>query len=108
MPFYMTQVSFTPEATKAMVANPPDRAATIGKMLEASGSRLLHYFFAFGEYDAVLISEGPDNTTVASVLMAAAAGGAIAKMKTTVLLTHDEGLEAFRRAGAVAYTPPGS
>jgi len=108
MPFYMTQASFTPEASKAMIANPPDRASAIGKMLEAAGARLHHYFFAFGEYDVVLIAEGPDNTTVASVLMAVAGSGALAKMKTTVLMTHDEGAEAYRRAGTIAYTPPGS
>ena len=34
------------------------------------------------------------------------AGGAVAKIKTTVLMTPEEGLEAFRRAGEVVYSPP--
>ena len=27
-------------------------------------------------------------------------------MKTTVLMTHEEGMEAFSTAGTVAYSPP--
>jgi len=106
MPFYMSQVTYTPGAMKAMVENPQDRVAVIRKMQEAAGCRLLHFFYAFGEYDVVAISEGPDNTAVASLLLALAAGGAVARMKTTVLMTPEEGQEAFRRAGGVLYAPP--
>jgi len=108
MPFYLTQASYTADAMKAMVANPQDRAAATGKMIEAAGGKMLHFFFAFGEYDAVIISEAPDNTTYSSVALAAAAGGGLSKLKTTVLMTSEEVMEAFRGAGRVLYTPPGS
>lgn len=108
MAFYMTQCSYTPGAWKAMLTSPQDRAAATGKMIEAAGGTMLHFFFAFGEYDVVIISEAPDNTAYSSVALAAAAGGALSKMKTTVLLTAEEGMEAARRAGEVTYRPPES
>jgi uncharacterized protein with GYD domain len=77
-------------------------------MIEAAGGKMPHFFYAFGEYDVVIIWEAPDNATAASVAIAGAGGGALAKVNTTVLLTPEEGLEAFRKAGAVAYTPPAS
>ncbi len=54
----------------------------------------------------MIIGEAPDNTAYASLMLAALGGGAVSSMKTTVLMTHEEGIEAFRRAGQVAYTPP--
>ena len=81
--------------------------APIGKLFEAAGGRLHHYFFAFGECDAVIIGEAPDNTAYASLMLAALGGGAASTSRTTVLMTHEEGVEAFRRAGKVAYAPPG-
>ena len=108
MPFYMTQASYTPETWKAMMANPQDRVPIMRELAEAAGGRLLHYFYSFGEYDVVNITEMPDNVTATSAIVAVAGSGALAKVKTTVLMTVDEGLEAFRRAGEVAYRPPGS
>ncbi len=108
MPFYMTQFSYTSGAWNALVENPQDRAAATGKMIEAAGGTMLHFFFAFGEYDGVVISEAPDNTTYSSVALGAVAGGAMSKMKTTVLMTPEEIVGALRDAGKVAYTPPES
>lgn len=107
MPFYMSQITLSPEGLKAMTANPQDRRGPVGKLFEAAGGKLHHYFFAFGEADVVIIGEAPDNTACASLMLAAMGGGAISSSKTTVLMSHEEGLEAFRRAGQVAYTPPG-
>ena len=49
----------------------------------------------------------PDNTRVASALMAAASSGALKSLKTTPLMTWEEGLEAMRGASDVVYRPPG-
>ena len=106
MPFYMTQVSYTPEAWKAQVANPQDRSAAMKMMIEAAGGKMLNFFFAFGEHDVIIISEAPDNTAYSSVALAAAAGGGLSSIKTTVLMTVEEGLAALRGAGEVAYRPP--
>ena len=108
MPFYTSQASYTAEAWKALVANPQDRAEATRKRLEGSGCRLVHFFFAFGDYDQVLITEAPDNVTITSQILASVAGGANSAVKTTVLMTPEEVIEALRGAGEVTYTPPGS
>lgn len=107
MPYYMVQASYTSEAWAAQIANPQDRLATLGKMIEGSGGKLHAGYYSFGEYDIVLIIESPDNETVASTMIAAAAGGAVSNLKTTVLLTNDEGQDAIKGAGGVGYSPPG-
>ena len=107
MPYYMVQASYTSEAWAAQIANPQDRLGVLGKMIEANGGRLHSGYYAFGEYDIVLIIESPDNETAASTMIAAAAGGAVSSLKTTVLLTNDEGQGAIKGAGGVDYSPPG-
>ena len=76
-------------------------------MLEAAGGRLISFYYAFGEYHAVVIIEAPDNATVASLVIAAAAGGAVSDIKTTVLMSAEEGLDAITKAGSVVYLPSG-
>ena len=107
MPYYMNQVSYTPEWWKAQIASPQDRTKLVSDLLEAAGGRLVSFFYAFGEWDAVVIAEAPDNGTIAEVLIAVAAGGGLAKSKTTVLMTAEEGLDAIHGAGGVDYSPPG-
>jgi uncharacterized protein with GYD domain len=107
MPYYMVQASYTSEAWAAQIANPQDRLAALGQMIERNGGTLHAGYYSFGEYDVVLIIESPDNETAASTMIAAAAGGAVSNLKTTVLLTNDEGQGAIKGAGGVAYSPPG-
>jgi uncharacterized protein with GYD domain len=64
------------------------------------------FYFAFGDYDAVVIAELPDNVSAAAFAMAVGAGGAMKTYKTTVLMTTDEAVEAMRKASTVGYRPP--
>jgi hypothetical protein len=54
--------------------------------------------------------EAPDNISAAAIAIAVAAGGAVKGIKTTPLLTIDEGIAAIRKASeaAASYRPPGS
>lgn len=80
------------------------RVEAIEKMLADVGGTLEGFYFAFGQTDAYVICDLPDNTAAASVAMAVGASGA-ATTKTIVLLTPEE---IDRAAGTqVAYTPPG-
>ena len=107
MPYYMVQASYTAESWAAQIANPQDRMAVLGKMIESNGGKLHAGYYSFGEYDVVLILESPNNETVASTMIAAAAGGAVSSLKTTVLLTNDEGQGAIKGAADVGYSAPG-
>jgi hypothetical protein len=48
----------------------------------------------------------PDNVTVTALSMAFNAGGAVKAVKTTVLLTPEESVQAMRKASESVYKPP--
>jgi uncharacterized protein with GYD domain len=64
------------------------RRASVEKMLQKLGGRLEGFYFAFGENDAYVISEGPDNATAAAISLAITTGAI--RTKTVVLLTPEE------------------
>ncbi len=108
MALYMVQGSFTSEAWAAQIQNPQNRAEQIRTLIEANGGRLINYYYAFGEYDVILISEFPDNVSAAALVLAGAGSGALKALKTTVLMSVEDGIEAMRRASGTGYRPPGS
>ncbi len=62
-------------------------------------------YFAFGDADAYLIAEAPDNAAAAAISLAVAASGA-ARVRTVVLLTSEEIDQATQ--ASVPYWPPGA
>jgi uncharacterized protein with GYD domain len=103
----MTQAAYTSENWASQIQHPHTRAEQLRSILEANGGRLLSFYYAFGEYDAVVIYEAPDNVSVSAVILAAVASGALKAVKTTVLMSPEEGLEAMRRASGTGYRAPG-
>ena len=106
MPFYLIQASYSSQATAAMIKSPQDRAAAVRPVIERMGGKLHGLWFAFGEYDAVVIAEMPDNVSAAAVAMAVGSSGGISTYRTTPLLTTAEAMEAMKKAGGVGYQPP--
>ena len=47
-----------------------------------------------------------DNVTAAAAAIAATAGGACKSLKTTVLMSVDEGIQAMKKAGGAGYHAP--
>ena len=107
MPLYMSQFAYTSEAWTALTRNPEDRSEVIRGLAEAMGGRLVSFYYSFGEYDGVIIYEAPDETTAAATLMAAITPGHLKALRTTTLLSAEQGVEAMRRAGEVTYQGPG-
>ena len=101
MSFYMFQFSYKDTALKVLVDHPQDRSEAAARVIEAHGGKLHSFFFAFGDYDGVAISEFPDNESVTAAVLTVAASGAVASIKTTVLITPEEAVGAMRRAGSV-------
>jgi uncharacterized protein with GYD domain len=108
MAYFLLQGGYTAEAWKTLVQNPVNRTEAVRPVIEQLGGRVESSFFAFGEYDVVLIMEMPDNVSAAAFALAVAAGGAFKTHKTTPLLSMEEGVEAMRKAGETGYRPPGS
>jgi len=107
MPHFMTQFSYTSEAWAEMIKNPQDRAAATSALIEKMGGKVLCFYFAFGEYDGLIISEAPDEKSVASSLLAAVAAGHLKTIKTTVLFTNEDAMDAMRMAQDVQFSGPG-
>ena len=107
MPSYLVQVAYTSETLAALVKKPQDRAAVVGKVLEKLGGRLTSLYLSFGDYDVVGVFEAPDAVTAASFSLAIGAGGACKAIKTTPLLSVEEGLAALKKAGTSGYKPVG-
>jgi uncharacterized protein with GYD domain len=106
MPLYMYQLSYTPEAVAALVREPQDRAEVVRPAIEALGGKLVAAGYPFGEYDAVVLFEAPDDTKAAAFALAIAAGGAAKSAKTTRLLSGPEWIESLRMVQGSQYRPP--
>jgi len=106
VPSYLLQVAYTSEGWAAQVNSPQNRIEAVRPAIEALGGKIVAAYYSFGEYDLAVITEMPDNTAAAAFSIAAAAGGAVKALKTTPLMTVDEGLEAVRKASQSSYRPP--
>ena len=108
MPFYMVQASLKDTQVKALVDKPRNREAVSREFIESFGGKLHHYFFAFGEFDVVIISEFPDNESAAAAALKTASTGVFAKAQTTVLMTAAEAERSMRKANTTktTYKPP--
>lgn len=106
MAHYLLQAAYTPEGWAAQVKSPQNRIEAIRPVVEGLGGKLREAWYAFGEYDLVFLLEMPDNASAAAFSIAAAAGGAVKALKTTPLMSVEEGMEAVRKAGGAGYSPP--
>jgi uncharacterized protein with GYD domain len=108
MPHFLTQVAYNEQAWQSLVSNPQSRLDAIRPVVEKLGGRVVNAYFAFGDYDFVLITELPDNVSAAALAIAASAGGACKSVKTTPLMENAQGLEALRKAATSGYRAPTS
>ena len=107
MAMYLGRFSYTAEAVRKLVANPEDRTEVARSAVESVGGTLHGFWYSFGEFDGYWLYEVPDNTSAAALAVTVAAGGALSKVETIPLVSVEEGIEAFRKAGSVAYRTPG-
>jgi uncharacterized protein with GYD domain len=105
MPFYLIQASYTSEAWAKLANDPTNRIEQVRPAMEKAGIKLVCSYLAFGKEDIVLICEAPDNVTAAGLAIDFAAGGAVKAVKTTPLLTWEEGVAAMKKAGEITYQP---
>ena len=107
MPMYLTRFRYTPDTWARMIKNPEDRRAAARQYIESVGGKLHGFWYAFGDHDGYNLWEAPDNVSMAATALALNAGGALASVQTTVLLTVEETLAALQKASTIKYRPPG-
>jgi uncharacterized protein with GYD domain len=105
MPYFLTEAAYTSEAWSALMRNPHDRLEALRPAVERLGGRIVNAFFAFGEYDVVMILEMPDEASAAALAVAAHGGGSLRTTKTTQLITAAEGVEILKKAATCGYKP---
>jgi uncharacterized protein with GYD domain len=102
---YLMQLSYSSGAWAALVKRPENRVEVVRKVIDKMGGKLGGFWFSFGDHDLVGMVEMPDNVTAAAFAIALAAGGACKNIKTTPLLSIEDGMAAMKKAGASGYKP---
>ena len=72
------------------------------KLFKSVGGRLIGWYLTFGHHDWLAIGEVPDEKAAASAVLAAAAGGSLADVETTVAMTAKDAATTFESAGKAA------
>jgi len=108
MPSYLVQVSYTSAALAALVKNPHSRSEVVASAVKKLGGTIGPFYLCFGDYDTVGVVEMPDNVSAAALALAFSAGGSCSEVKTTPLLSIDEGLAALKKAATSGYKPVGA
>jgi uncharacterized protein with GYD domain len=103
---YLFEANYTQQGLKGVQSGGgSSRRDAIAQMAEGVGGKLESFYFAFGERDAYVIVDLPDNESATAVALAVNSAGGAA-VRTVVLLTPEEVDAAAQRS--VSYRPPGS
>ena len=105
---FLFQVAYTGESWATQVRDHGNILERIQPLLRECNGRVDSCFYAFGDYDLIIIGDFPSAEEAAAFSLAASAGGSLKSMKTTPLLTVDQGISAMRRAHEAGkhYVPP--
>jgi uncharacterized protein with GYD domain len=106
VPKYLFEASYTQQGAKGVRdAGGSARRDAVAAATESVGGSLESFYFAFGDNDAYVICDLPENeSAVAVALMVNATGGAT--VKTVVLLTPEQVDSAAQRS--IEFQPAGS
>jgi uncharacterized protein with GYD domain len=102
MPIYISRGKFTADAVRGMLAKPENREDSVANLFKSVGGRLIGWYLTFGRHDWLVIGEFPNERAAASAVLAAAAGGSLSDIETTVAMTAQEAAATFEAAGKVA------
>jgi len=106
---YLVQVSYSKEGVKGILKEGGSkRREALVKAVEALGGTVEAVYFAFGDVDAFIILDLPDNVAATAGSLVANATGTL-NAKYTVLITPEEVDQAVEKAGKLIgeYRAPG-
>ena len=103
---YLVVASYTADGIKGVISKGgAARRDAVARMVGDLGGKVESFYFGFGEGDAYVLIDLPDNVSAAALGLAVSASG-MATTKTTVLLTPEEIDRAVKTQ--VTYSAPGS
>jgi uncharacterized protein with GYD domain len=105
VPKYLIQASYSADGARGLLKKGGSkRKQAAEELIKSVGGKMEGFYFAFGDYDAFVILDAPDNAAVAAASLAVSATGLVST-KTTVLLTPEEVDQASKKSAK--YSPPG-
>ena len=102
MPICISRGCFTSAAVKGMLAKPENREEAVAKLFKSVGGRLIGWYLTFGHYYWLAIGEFPDEKAAASAILAAAGGGSLSDIETTVAMSAQDAHATFQAASKAA------
>ena len=106
MPKFLLRASYSPEGVKGLVKEGgTGRRAAVQKLVESVGGKVEAFYYAYGEDDAIVITDLPDAATGLALSMAVNASGAV-RLSTTPLISVEEVDAAAKKS--VGYRAPGA
>jgi uncharacterized protein with GYD domain len=101
---FLFEASYTVEGVQGLQrAGGSSRRDAVARAVESVGGRLERFYFAFGDHDAFVIADLPDNQSASAVAVAVSAAGG-ASVRTVVLLSPEEVDTAVKHS--IDYRPP--
>jgi uncharacterized protein with GYD domain len=96
MPIYVVLGNWTDQGTKDF-GGAVERANGFRQLVEQAGGRVRELVWTMGEYDFVIVAEGPDDETAATLLLRVGAAGNV-RSKTMRAFDADEMSDIIARA----------
>jgi uncharacterized protein with GYD domain len=88
MPTYVTLIRYTEQGVQTF-KDLPQRLEQTRQAGEALGAKLIGYYLTMGQYDAIAITEAPDDHAIAKLALAAGARGNV-RTETLRAFTEEE------------------
>jgi uncharacterized protein with GYD domain len=105
MPKYLIHATYTAEGAKGILkSGGTARRKAVEELLASLDGKLEAFYFTFGDDDAILIIDLPDQVAASAIGLAVAASGTI-RTRSTVLISPEEVDQAIKRE--VHFHPPG-
>ena len=99
MPKFLVEVKYTLDGAKGLLAEGgSSRVAASKTLVESLGGSIESFYFAFGEADAYIVIDVPDNVSAAAAALITRASGGVAS-RMVVLLAPDEIDAATKKQG---------
>ena len=106
MPKYLINVSYTADGAKGLRKDGGTKRRDVAnRAAKGLGGTVEAFYFCFGQDDAVLLVDFPDNVSAAALSLAVAATGSV-RLITTPLITPEEMDRASQKK--TAYKAPGA
>ena len=107
MPKFLFEAQYSSEGLSGLAADgAAKRQRDVKAAFRSLGGKVESFYFSFGDNDALIIADLPDNAAAAAASIMASATG-LATVRTIPLIAVDEADQAIEKAKGARYRPPG-